>query len=209
MRPSTATHPISYSKKAFSGIAAAGLILMALIAGPVACVTVNVNFPESAVQKETDDFVRDLYRAKEKGKASPAPSAFLRFNLINEAYAGPAEGNFSVNSAKALQIRDKMSGRVEEILNQKRAGVLGETIDGMLTIKGRDKLKPLLAGKVEKLVADENSDRSDLYAEVARANGLDKGRIKDIQRSFARSFQAESPSGTWVQDPDGKWSQKQ
>ncbi len=28
----------------------------------VSCITVNVNFPESAVQRAADDFVRDLYR---------------------------------------------------------------------------------------------------------------------------------------------------
>lgn len=33
------------------------------------CVTVNVNFPEGAVQKAADDYVRELYRAKEKSMA--------------------------------------------------------------------------------------------------------------------------------------------
>lgn len=31
--------------------------------------TVNVNFPESTVQKATDDYVKDLYKAKEKSRA--------------------------------------------------------------------------------------------------------------------------------------------
>jgi len=30
-----------------------------------ACITVNVNFPESAVQRAADDFVRDLYKSSE------------------------------------------------------------------------------------------------------------------------------------------------
>lgn len=36
------------------------LVLTTLVLG--SCITVNVNFPESAVQRAADDFVRDLYR---------------------------------------------------------------------------------------------------------------------------------------------------
>src|SRR3954470_20952661 len=69
-----------------------------------ACVTVNVNFPESAVQKATDDYVRDLYRAKEKGKpAAPAAkkeSSFEMPSLINSAMAD--DDVFKVSTDKAL-----------------------------------------------------------------------------------------------------------
>ena len=54
----------------------------------------------------------------------------------------------------------------------------------------------------------ENADRAALYGEVLTANGLEQERIVVIERSFANSFQAESPSGTWVQDRDGKWARK-
>lgn len=239
------------SRKSVSRITTALSCLIALSLPPqLGCVTVNVNFPESAVQKETDDFVRDLYRAKEKGKAasngtssgnspapasasthaqaspsakpaisggkpaapkpattSPAPKHTSSWNLALVPSAFAAEG-FRVSTDKALQIRDRMSARVDEVLAQKRAGVLGETNEGLLTIKAPDKLKKLQTQRVEKMVAEENADRNDLYQEIVRANGLDKARTKDIQQSFARSFQAESPSGTWVQDSNGKWEQK-
>ena len=177
------------------------------------CVTVNVNFPESAVQKATDDYVRDLYRAKEKGKnpvplpeASGKTSGTLIFDFIPTAAA--AEATIKVDSDKALKIKDKLASRVADVIAQKRAGVLGETNDGMLELKGAEKVKPLLKKKIESLVSAENSDRRELYSEVASSNGISQGRVKDIQKSFARSFQAESPSGTWLQDGDGKWAQK-
>jgi uncharacterized protein YdbL (DUF1318 family) len=204
------------TKKTASPASFSAALLTLLALGSAACVTVNVNFPESAVQKATDDYVRDLYRAKEKGK-TPAPETsqaptssrliFPMFDLIATASAD-AEANIKVNSDKALKIKDRLASRVEEVLAQKRAGVLGETNDGLLELKGADKVKPLLKKKIEAMVAAENADRTELYAEVAASNGIAKGRIKDIQKSFARSFQAESPSGTWAQDSDGKWAQK-
>ncbi len=180
-----------------------------------ACVTVNVNFPETAVQKATDDYVRELYRAKEKGKTpapatapSGAPSTTTSFGfpgIVNAEAAGP---NFQVDSPKALSIRDNLAKRLEEVLAQKRAGIIGESNDGFLVLKSPEKLKKLFQRKVEKLVADENTDRRALYDEVLVVNSAAKNRLKDIQMSFARSFQAESPSGTWIQAEDGSWTQK-
>lgn len=180
------------------------------------CVTVNVNFPESAVQKATDDYVRDLYRAKEKGK-TPTDSKELEKKtslfpfsnpFMSVAQAAEAEGVFKVDSDGALKIQKSLASRVDEVIEQKRQGLLGETNDGELEIHDKTKVKPLLLKKLEKLVADENHDRSALYHEVLKTNNLADARIKNIQKSFARSFQAESPSKTWVQDSDGKWAQK-
>jgi len=182
-----------------------------------ACVTVNVNFPETAVQKATDDYVRELYRAKEKGKTPPPASApsgtpstttSLGFGFPAIGNAEAAGPNFQVDSPKALSIRDNLAKRLEEVLAQKRAGVIGESNDGFLVLKAPEKLKKLFQRKVEKLVVDENTDRRALYDEVLVVNSAAKNRLKDIQMSFARSFQAESPSGTWIQAEDGSWSQK-
>lgn len=180
-----------------------------------ACVTVNVNFPESAVQKATDDYVRDLYRSKEKKsepEAAPSPSASLYKSIHwvspwNQTAIADDEV-FKVDTDKALTIRDKLAGRLADVIQFKRSGVLGESNDGMLVLKDGKKLKPILLKKVEKIVSDENKDREELYNEIVSANGMNKNRVKNVQKSFARSFQAESPSQSWVQDTEGKWAQK-
>ena len=201
------------------------LLAACMLFGALACVTVNVNFPESAVQKATDDYVRELYRAKEKGRSSspeaPTPAAstqpstkdktenkssVLPFSFIQTVWAGDLV--FRVDSDKAYTIQDNLRKRLSDVLAYKRAGVLGESNDGLLVLKNPDKSKKLLVKKLEKLVSDENDDREDLYSEVVSENQLPKNRLKDVKRSFARSFQAESPSKTWVQDSEGKWSQK-
>lgn len=177
------------------------------------CVTVNVNFPESAVQKATDDYVRDIYRAKERSKSpngEPSPAASpvtgAAWNLLAPAFAD--DEIFKMDSDRALAIKERLRGRVEEVINLKRSGALGETNDGKLVIKEGRNLKKLQAKKAEKVVADENRDRNELYDEILKINGLQAARLKSVQKSFSRSFQAESPSATWVESTDGKWAQK-
>jgi uncharacterized protein YdbL (DUF1318 family) len=187
-------------------------LLITVSAIIVGCVTVNVNFPESAVQKASDDYVRDIYRTKEQGKApkaSPAPgTSMIHFDsFISTAYA-EAEVALKMDSSKIETIKGKLKARVPEILAQKKEGIVGEGNDGMLVIKDASKVKPLMKKKVEDMVKDENSDRSSLYSEIVSTNHLSSSNVSQMKKSFSRSFQSESPSGTWVQSPEGTWSQK-
>lgn len=179
-----------------------------------ACVTVNVHFPESAVQKATDDYVQELYRAKEKGKTpttSPSPkTSLLRMipNLgISSAWA--IDLTFKVDSSKALKIRERLSKRLEEVIDAKKSGYLGESKDGLLVVYSKESIKKLLLKKIETLASDENEDREELYKEILTTNSMAKNRLIDVQKSFARSFQNASPSGTWIQADDSQWSQKE
>jgi uncharacterized protein YdbL (DUF1318 family) len=183
-------------------------VALALFAG---CVTINVNFPEGAAQKASDDFVKELYRARDRSggsepSSSPSPSAqWWQGLMIAEALADEA---FKVSSAKTLEIRDRMRKRLDELLTHKRSGLVGEDNLGLLLIRDKSQVKPILLKKLEKLVGEENSDRAELYAEVARLNNLKPTNMKDVGRTFSHSFQAESPSGTWVQSDGGDWSRK-
>ena len=180
------------------------------------CVTVNVNFPESAVQKATDDYVRDLYRTKEQGKpgapkvtTSPAGSTTFNFDLLNLLpNAEAADPTFELSSPKIAAITEKMKALIPDIKDQKKAGVLGETSDGHLVIHDGTKLKPLLKKRVEDLVREENQNRDRLYSEVLEANASAKGNLPAVKKSFSRSYQSVSDPGTWVQAEDGTWAQK-
>jgi uncharacterized protein YdbL (DUF1318 family) len=183
----------------------------------VGCVTVNVNFPEGAVQKASDDYVRDLYRTKEQSKASPkatAPpvddSAFLspREILNHIVPSALADDSFNMSSARLEDLKQKMKVNVPDVIAQKRAGVLGETSEGKLSIHDSSKLKPLLKKKIQDIVKEDNQLRDSLYSEVVRSNHLPSNSLSAVKKSFARSFQAESPSGTWVQSETGTWAQK-
>ncbi len=207
------------SPKSVSSIFRPMPLVLLLGALAAACVTVNVNFPESAVQKATDDYVRELYRAKKKPgesqvEPSPAPtSSWFDFELIPSAVASEVPGaalEFKVDAPSTAKIRESMRTRLEEVLRYKREGILGESADGQLKIKDQTKYqsKKLLMKKIDQVIADENRDRERLYQEVLSINQLPPARLKNIQKSFSRSLQNESPSGTWVETQEGNWEQK-
>lgn len=226
------------------------LTAVAAVALPAlfACVTVNVHFPESTVQRATDDYVRELYRSggdtgssggektrKDSDSSSLNPgsaggwiSRIPSVSLIGLTAAVAAEPLFdrdalaqSAASAQSLQFNLKTEaaqkvlagqrGRLDDVIKYKRQGYIGETRDGFLVVRGEEELakKKLLLKRIEKLVEDENSDRKALYKEAVNANDSAEVKLSVVQKSFARSFQAESPSGTWVEDSEGAWGRKQ
>lgn len=189
------------------------------------CLTlnVNVNFPESSVQQATDSYVHDLYRQKEKGKPNKSSlnpeqeenpkekkSTQLEIHFIQSALATEVSSQFKIDSEKAEKIKLKLAEYLPDVLTYKKSGVVGETHDGKLVIRNSESFagKPLLQKKIEKLVQDENKARDELYQEVIDSNHTSQSHLIDVKKSFARSFQSESPSGTWIQDEAGGWTRK-
>lgn len=181
------------------------LLMVANLLVTNACVTVNVNFPESAVQQATDDYVKELYRAKDRDKsgkpADDSSTSSFRFEIFASAHA--AEPRLKLDSPKASAIQKRLAANLDKVLKYKRMGLLGESKDGMLVVRKEPKLKDM-ADDLKKTVTTENAARKELYSEVASSNQVPEGVI---EKSFARSFQAESPSSTWVES-DGNWEQK-
>jgi len=61
---------------------------------------------------------------------------------------------------------------------------------------------------VKRLVAEDNRDRTSLYAEIARANGHAEWEA-DIRKTFARRWiETGANPGWYYQDAGGKWMQK-
>ncbi|TEU05465.1 MAG: DUF1318 domain-containing protein [Candidatus Aminicenantes bacterium] len=56
---------------------------------------------------------------------------------------------------------------------------------------------------------DENNDRKNLYAEVAKAKDIKSSQIEKIQGVFARKWIKEALPGWWVQKESGEWVKKQ
>ena len=180
----------------------------------VGCITVNVHFPEGAVQKAADDYVRELYKAKAEQEAKPkdtswnwqAPNSLA---LVARLFLDQANAkDFSLDSPEIKSIQKSQSGRISKIDKLKKEGIIGETFNGRLQIQKRKKWKPLKMRMAKKLVEAENADRDKLYSAVLRKNKMSSNFLPKVQEKFRKSFQNVSPSGTWVEAAQGSWSQK-
>ena len=168
------------------------------------CVTVNVNFPEGAVQKAADDYVRELYKSKQKSGSEPSqPSGFFEFSIISTAQAA----DFKISSDESRQIMERQKERIEDLDKYKEKGVIGETSEGLVAIYKDDKLSALEKKKVQKLVSDENQDRESLYSDIVKTNGMNDSSKAGVREKFFQSFKSASPTGTPIKE-GGAWKQK-
>lgn len=194
-----------------------GLLFLIL----TACVTVNVNFPEGAVQKAADDYVQELYRAKEETKLDPDQTSqptrsLLLFAVQNlllpQAHAQAA---VSTNFPEAKEIQAKQQARLKKIDEFKAQGIIGESKEGLLVLwpgesgAGKSKIeKKSLENKAKPLVEEENADRKKLYALVVQKNNMQSTYEEKIGAQFAEAFHKASAAGTWIESPSGAWVKK-
>jgi len=189
------------------------ITLAGALALPVACVTINVYFPEAAAQKAAEQFVdKVIGGAKE---ASPpvdppppgkSPGAMLLDLVIPSAYAQSADINIQTPQIQAIQSR--MRERFANVLAKYcTSGVVGFTRDGLVAV--RDSAGVPLADRagVNAAVADENRDRQAVYREIALANGHAEWE-KQIRDTFARQWIQQARPGWYYQDSGGAWKQK-
>jgi uncharacterized protein YdbL (DUF1318 family) len=75
--------------------------------------------------------------------------------------------------------------------------VVGENNKGYLEFKG--------APKAKEVVDEENGVRRKAYEAVAAST---KVSVDQVSAQRAAQLAAESPAGTWIQLPDGRWAKK-
>ena len=115
-------------------------------------------------------------------------------------------------ASEAMQSRRE---REKLILGWKKADLIGEANDGRVVfLKGRrDVDREILAQ-----VANENDDRLILVHAMANAvvaiNGVEPterlitGQLQATRRAFTTVRRRLSPTGTWIELPDGQWVRK-
>jgi uncharacterized protein YdbL (DUF1318 family) len=190
------------------------ITLAAALALPVACVTINVYFPEAAAQKAAEQFVDKVIGGQAKDASPPvdqpppgkSPGAMLLDLVIPSAYAQSADINIQTPQIQAIQAR--MRDRFAKLLAKYCAsGAVGFTRDGLVAV--RDAASVPLADRagVNAAVADENRDRQAVYREIALANGHAEWE-KQIRDTFARQWIQQARPGWYYQDASGAWKQK-
>jgi uncharacterized protein YdbL (DUF1318 family) len=187
-----------------------------------ACVTINVYFPAAAADKAADQFIQDVTKGATGGSTTP-PQSYLAPEqadvfvvalgnvleaLVPAAHAQDADAALNVSSPAVTRIKQSMAGRFGQLEKFFASGAVGLTKDGMIDVRDLNAVALPDRATVKRLVAEDNADRSQLYAEIAKASNHPEWE-KDIRNAFARRWVATgAKSGWYYQDDSGAWKQK-
>ena len=133
------------------------------------------------VQRDIDDIEDIVSGAEENKKANDERSLLGVF--INDAYA--QEGLSPEVEQAALRRRDRLA----ELSSWEAQGVIGENKNALVEVRdpqGAD-------DSVNRIVEEENADRTIIYKSVAEKNGTS---VKAVQKLYAKRLQADATSGT-------------
>ena len=184
----------------------AGIILIA------SCVTVNVYFPATAVQKAADQIVDDVQGTDQKPATKPeSPRSFLeRFKTfgigLGEAHA--AEINIDVSTPAIRALRGQMKETFLQLKPFYEKGAVGENNMGLVEVRDTGNLSLKEKAQVNALVDQKNKERMSLYKEIVAANKFGSEALSQVQKIFANSWRSKSREGRWVQGDNGVWEKK-
>ena len=204
-----------------------GLLTAVVLIG-LACVTINVYFPEAKIQdlsQRIEDEVAQRAVELEEGtgeegaapegtadedppEVTPGRASVLSLLLgATPAYAQsvPDPG---VSNPAIRAIIDARAARVQQINDFKGRGLIGESNQALLEARSLDSISDLRQrAALQKLVKDENADRERLYKEVAAAEGVDLAQLPRIRQTYAETLRNNARPGDWIQLPGGQWKQ--
>jgi uncharacterized protein len=187
------------------GIAAVGLVFV------LACITVNIYFPEATVKQAAEQIVDEIRKkdAEKSGQEAIKKLAALQepapFSFVPVAYAQEAT---SVSTPAIRALKEAMKNRFPALKSYFDGGNIGETNKGLLDVRDEAGLNLQAKAALRNLVKDENGDRTKLYGEVAKALNIEASQIERIQKIFAESWIKSAAAGWWIQQEDGVWVKK-
>ncbi len=187
-----------------------------------ACVTINVYFPAAAAEKAADRIIEDVWGpSQQPGAATPAspqaavhePAGAGRGLLVATGQvlaflipAAHAQADLNIATPAVRAITQSMEARHGQLKPYYDSGAVGFTNDGLIEVRDQNLVPLPERNNARKLVADENSDRTNLYREIAAANGRPDWEA-DIRKTFAQRW-VERAAGGWYYRDGGAWKQK-
>ncbi|MBN2408409.1 MAG: YdbL family protein [Candidatus Aminicenantes bacterium] len=189
------------------GAAAAAIALV------LACITVNIYFPEATVKQAADEIVEEIRKrdAKDQTAAETVREearSVLRSTGFRFVPAAFAQEETTVSNPAIRALKESMKQRFPNLKPFYDSGNVGETNDGRVEIRDEGGLDLKTKAALRGMVKDENSDRTKLYAEVAKALNIEAGQIDRIRKIFAESWQRDASPGWWIQKESGEWVKK-
>ena len=145
----------------------------------LACVTVNVYFPEAAVQKAADQFVERVKKGTNTETQKKKEGSSLWFPLIASAYA--QERQIRIDFPEIQIAETKLRSSYQQLLPYLNSGTVYEGDDGYL--KQRN-LEPRMLG----VFNQHNELRRSVYTKILKLNGLPTSEMGRVGRIFGRSW---------------------
>lgn len=158
-----------------------------------ACVTINIYFPAEKVESVAGEIVDDIRgpRPEEQQNSGNKTQGFFRgrsllAGLVTTAWAQDAT---TVSNAAIRELKERMKTRYAQLKPWFAKGILNEGNDGFVAIVKTNGLGLKEKSSVRNLVTAENSDRKNLYREVAKALNIDPSQTGRIAEIFAKEWQ--------------------
>ena len=184
----------------------------------VACVTINVYFPEAAAVQAADRIIDKVRGPETDGNTSFVPSGEHRDVPVLLAIArgvtsflisdANAQGNvdFDKPSPEKQALENALASRFPSLRPYLNSGAIGLTDAGLLEFRDRNLVPLKDRNSVVQLVAAQNNDWNALYAEIAKLNGHPEWQ-DSIRATFAERWVAKADKG-WYYLESGVWKQK-
>jgi uncharacterized protein len=201
------------------------LKLLACCLALSACVTINVYFPAAAAEKAADKIIEDVWGGDKQPSDSATKREGDKQTAVRDARAervllaaaasvlnfivAPAHAQADLNIATPAvrQLTQSMEARHAQLKKYYDGGSIGLTRDGLVQVRDQNLVPLPERNSVRKLVAEENADRTNLYREIAAANGHPEWEA-DIRTTFAERWSSKAAAGWYFQDASGAWKQK-
>ncbi len=195
------------------------VVIFLLIFGLGSCVTINIYFPAAAVEKAADRMVDEVWGGKKDQPAPPEkgsrPQSFINqlfkfaLTVISPADALAQEADINVTTPAIRALKESIkerAGALQSYLDKGNVGIAG---NGLLIVRSVEDAGLKDKALLKRLVDAENTDRNNLYNEIAKANKFPPEKVKEIGEIFAISWISQAKKGWWIQDASGKWSMKE
>jgi uncharacterized protein YdbL (DUF1318 family) len=185
------------------------VLLGGTIAAVLSCITINIYFPETEVRKAAEDIVNDVRGTDETIKDEIKKDDVIRstgFSLVPKLQA---QQETEVTTPGIRALKESIKARFDQIVPFFNAGRIGETMDGFLKILNEEGLSLQDKAGLRNLVKEENQDRKNLYAEVAKALNIDASQLDRVQKIFAEQWIGKALIGWMIQKDDGLWVKKE
>jgi uncharacterized protein YdbL (DUF1318 family) len=126
-------------------------------------------------------------------------------SLIPAVSANELDINVSTPAVSSLQA--SMAARHKLLEPFYRSGGIGFTANGLIGIHDASMIALKSRSEAQRLIAEENADRTELYQEIANANGQPEWE-DNIRQIFAVRWIQRAQAGWWYQETNGKWKRK-